>query len=279
MAERRDRQEILSGLSMSPNWIKELEKARRGKGIGREIIYLAETVSTNREAWDRALQGAGEGLVVLADSQSQGRGRMGRSWSSPPGKNLYFSIVLRPALSPQQTPQITLLAGISCAQALIRVAGMDARIKWPNDIFIRGKKTCGILAEMEGGPSRAHFVVLGIGVNVNWAAEDMPSELRETATSLLAETGREFDRAAIAATILDELERGYALFLREGFSPRMREEWNRLSWVNGKRGTLSFGEQRISGQILGLDTDGALLLIDPEGKTRRFLAGDVSLRI
>ncbi len=279
MAEQRDRQEILSGLSMSPNWIKELEKARRGKGIGREIIYLAETVSTNREAWDRALQGAGEGLVVLADSQSQGRGRMGRSWSSPPGKNLYFSIVLRPALSPQQTPQITLLAGISCAQALIRVAGMDARIKWPNDIFIRGKKTCGILAEMEGGPSRAHFVVLGIGVNVNWAAEDMPSELRETATSLLAETGREFDRAAIAATILDELERGYALFLREGFSPRMREEWNRLSWVNGKRGTLSFGEQRISGQILGLDTDGALLLIDPEGKTRRFLAGDVSLRI
>ena len=264
---------------MSPNWITELEKARRGKGIGREIIYLAETVSTNREAWDRALQGAGEGLVVLADSQSQVKGRMVRSWSSPPGKNLYFSIVLRPDLSPQHTPQITLLAGISCAQALIRVAGVDARIKWPNDIFIRGKKTCGILAEMEGEPSRTHFVVLGIGINVNWAAEDMPLELRETATSLLAEARREFDRAAIAAAILDGLERNYVLFLREGFSPRMREEWNRLSWVNGKRGTLSFGEQKISGQILGLDTDGALLLIDPDGKTLRFLAGDVSLRI
>jgi len=243
------------------------------------MIYLESTDSTNRQARERALKGGQEGLVVIADSQSQGKGRMGRSWSSPPGVNVYLSIVLRPPIPPHRAPQITLLAGISCAQALIKGTGLDTRIKWPNDIFLNGKKAAGILAEMEGERSDLHFVILGIGINVNWAAEDIPMHLRETATSLRAETGQEFSRASIASEVLAELERNYALFLAEGFSERIRQEWNALSGVKEKWATVSCLDKKISGKILGLDTDGALLVLDEEGNTQRFIVGDVSLRM
>lgn len=265
-------------MSLIPTWAMDLQKARREKLLGREILYLESTDSTNRRAREEALQGAPEGLVVIADSQSQGRGRMGRSWSSPAGVNLYLSILLRPPLPPDRVPQITLLAGVSCARAIRRATGLDARLKWPNDIFISGKKAAGILAEMEGENSRRRFVILGVGINVNWEAESLPADLRETATSLRAEAGREFDRGALLHGTLEELEEDYALFRQEGFSEKMREEWNRLSLANGKRATLTFLDHEVSGEIQGLDTDGALLFIDLEGTPRRFMAGDVSLR-
>jgi BirA family biotin operon repressor/biotin-[acetyl-CoA-carboxylase] ligase len=266
-------------MNASLPWVEELRHFRKDALIGREVLYYEEIDSTNRLAREKASCGEKEGTVILAEAQTQGKGRMGRSWSSPRGKNLYLSVILRPAISPQQAPQITLLAGVCLARALIQYARLDARIKWPNDIFIRGKKAAGILAEMEADRARTHFIILGIGINVNWAANDMPPDLWETATSLGAEAGREFNRAWIASGILEELGKEYALFLREGFSARIREEWNRLSFVNEKWATLNFLDQKISGKILGLDTDGALLLIDPEGKTHRFMAGDVSLRI
>jgi BirA family biotin operon repressor/biotin-[acetyl-CoA-carboxylase] ligase len=136
----------------------------------------------------------------------------------------------------------------------------------------------GILAEMEGEGSETRFIILGIGVNVNWKKEEFPPELRDTATSLQAEKGEEFSRAAVTAGLLRELEAEYISFLREGFSSRLRNEWNRLSWVNGKPVTLRSPEGTISGRALGLDTDGALLLLDGEGNPRRFIAGEVSLR-
>ena len=266
-------------MGLIPTWAMDLQKKRREKILGREILYFESTDSTNRRAREAALQGAPEGLVVIADFQSQGRGRMGRGWSSPAGVNLYLSILLRPPLPPERVSQITLLAGVSCARAIRRATGLDARLKWPNDIFISGKKAAGILAEMEGENSRRRFVILGVGINVNWEAESLPAELRETATSLRAEAGREFDRAALVHEMLEELEADYVLFRQEGFSEKMREEWNRLSLVNGKRATLTFLDHKISGEIQGLDPDGALVFIDPEGNTRRFMAGDVSLRI
>jgi BirA family biotin operon repressor/biotin-[acetyl-CoA-carboxylase] ligase len=186
---------------------------------------------------------------------------------------------LRPSIPSHRAPQLTLLAGISCAQALIKATGLDVRVKWPNDIFLNGKKIAGILAEMEGNRSDLLFVILGIGVNVNWAGEDIPGPLREIATSLQAEAGHEFERASIASGVLEELEKNYAFFLTEGFSENMREEWNRLSGALEKRATVSFLDKKISGKILGLDTDGALLLLDEEGKTQRFIVGDVSLRV
>lgn len=261
-----------------PTWAEHLQKSRLDKLLGKEVLYFDTLDSTNRRAREEALRGAPEGLVVMAESQSQGRGRMGRLWSSPAGGNLYLSILLRPPLPPDRVPQLTLLAGVSGARAIRRITGLEARLKWPNDIFISGKKTAGILAEMEGEVSRLHFVILGIGVNVNWDPDRMPRELRETATSLQAEAGREFARDTIALGILEDLERDYDLFRREGFSERMRAEWNRLSLVNGKRVTLTFLDQKIDGEVRELDRDGALLFVDQEGKARRFMAGDVSLR-
>ncbi len=262
----------------NPAWVTDLQKSRRENLLGREILYLESTPSTNRRAREEALRGAPEGLAVIADFQSQGRGRMGRAWVSPAGVNLYLSIVLRPPLPPERVPQMTLLAGVSCARAIRRVTGLDARLKWPNDIFIQGKKVAGILAEMEGETACLRFVILGIGINVNWDPARMPADLRETATSLRAEAGKEFDRAALAREALAELEKDYGLFREAGFSEGMREDWNRLALGIGKRATLTFPGQKISGEIRGLDSDGALLFIDPEGNTRRFMAGDVSLR-
>jgi BirA family biotin operon repressor/biotin-[acetyl-CoA-carboxylase] ligase len=266
-------------MSPLPTWAGDLQKKRRERILGREILYLESTDSTNRRAREEARQGAPEGLAVIADFQSQGKGRMGRAWISPAGVNVYLSILLRPPLPPERVPQITLMAGVSCARAIRRVTGLDARLKWPNDIFISGKKAAGLLAEMEGENSLRRFVILGIGINVNGNAESLPAELRETATSLRAEAGREFDRAALVQETLEELEADYALFRQEGFSEKTRAEWNRLSLMNGKRATLIFLDHQISGEIQGLDTDGALLFIDPEGNPRRFMAGDISLRI
>jgi BirA family biotin operon repressor/biotin-[acetyl-CoA-carboxylase] ligase len=171
------------------------------------------------------------------------------------------------------------LAGVSAARALSHVSGLECRIKWPNDILVRGKKLAGILAEMEAEGSDTRFIILGIGVNVNWVKEDFPPGLRETATSLRAEKGKEIPRAAAAAGLLRELEAEYVSFLREGFSARLRDDWNRLSGVNGKQVTLRSPEGTFSGRALGLDSDGALLVLDGEGSTRRFIAGEVSLRM
>ena len=259
-------------------WVDDLRQACNGRLIGNEILFFPEIDSTNREAHDRARGGAGEGTVILADSQSRGKGRRGRFWESPPGANLYLSIILRPPIFPSHAPQITLLAGVAAARALSAVSGLECLIKWPNDIFLRGKKLGGILAEMEGEGSGVRFIILGIGVNVNSRREDFPVSLGAAATSLHAESGKEISRAAAAAELFRELEKEYTAFIREGFSARLREEWNRLSWINGKRVILTSPEGTLSGRALGLDTDGALLLVDGEGKTRRFIAGDVSLR-
>ncbi|MGD0625300.1 MAG: biotin--[acetyl-CoA-carboxylase] ligase [Thermodesulfobacteriota bacterium] len=261
------------------NWVEELRQARKGKLVGREILFFPDVDSTNQKARDHSLKGAGEGLVILADSQSKGKGRLGRQWQSPPGVNLYASIILRPPVPPAGAQQITLLAGVAGANALARATGLDARIKWPNDIFVHGKKVAGILSEMEAEGPRTRFIILGVGVNVNWQKEDIPPDLREMATSLGAEAGREFSRAKVAAEVFEELEKEYALFLKERFSSRLRDEWNRLSWVNQKWATLTVMDKKYEGQVLGLDTDGALLLVNQEGKIQRFIAGDVSLRL
>jgi BirA family biotin operon repressor/biotin-[acetyl-CoA-carboxylase] ligase len=259
-------------------WIDDLRQACKDRLIGKEILFFPEIDSTNREARDRARGGAREGTVILADSQSCGKGRLGRSWESPAGANLYFSVILKPLIPAAAAPQITLLAGVAAARALSGISGLECVIKWPNDIFFRGKKLAGILAEMEGEGSRVGFIILGIGVNVNWRREDFPPDLRQTATSLVAESGEEVRRAAVAVELFRELEKEYTVYTREGFSLRLREEWNRVSWINGKQITLSSPEGILSGTALGLDTDGALLLLDEEGKTRRVVAGDVSLQ-
>lgn len=229
-------------------------------------------------AQEEARKGAREGSIVIADGQSQGRGRRGRVWESPPGKNLYASVVLRPLLSTAVVSQITLIAGIAVARALHQISGLPAVIKWPNDVWIHGKKVAGILTEAEAKGDHVLFVILGIGVNVNWDRADIPDPLAQTATSLRVEANREFSRTAVAGEIFEHLEDFYLAYRKEGFSARLREEWNARSGIHNKWVRAEMNDGTIEGRVLGLDIDGALLLLDGRGKTHRLIAGEISLR-
>ncbi len=262
-----------------PAWIAELRQNRAQKRFGQEVLFFSSIDSTNRQAKEEAKRGAPEGMVIIADGQSEGKGRKGRTWESPPGVNLYSSVILRPSLPLAAVPRITLLTGLGVARALRHVSGLCAFIKWPNDVLIGGKKIAGILAEMEAPREGGTFVILGIGVNVNWKADEFPEGLAEIASSLRPEAGREFAREEVAGAIFDHLEEVYEDFRTEGFSLRLREGWNRLSWVNEKWVRADTMDQVLEGRVLGLDTDGALLLLDRGGKTHRLIVGDISLRV
>lgn len=257
------------------NWVEELRRAQKGKLLGHQILFFEQIDSTNTVAHAQALQGAPEGLVILADAQSQGKGRRGKKWVSPPGVNLYFSILLRPQVAKEKIPVLTLMAGVACAEALRNKTDLDVKIKWPNDLLIGEKKVAGILTE--GEPS-ANFVILGIGVNVNWPNSEMPQEIRETATSLFTEKGKEFARADIAQELLKNLEEEYRFFGRAGLSPQLRAKWEELSAIKQRWVTIKFLDKEYEGQALGLDDEGALLIQNGQGGIRRFMAGEVSLR-
>lgn len=249
-----------------PPWIAELRQNRGEKRFGQEILFFSSIDSTNRQAKEESRRGAPEGLVIIADGQSEGKGRKGRTWESPPGVNLHASIVLRLSIPIAAVPRITLLTGLAVARALRLVSGLCAFIKWPNDVLIGGKKIAGILAEIEVPREGGALVILGIGVNVNWKADEFPKGLAEIASSLRAEAGREFAREEVAGAIFDHLKKVCEDFRKEGFCLRLREGWNRLSWVNEEWVRADTMDQVLEGRVLGLDTNGALLLLDRGGE-------------
>jgi BirA family biotin operon repressor/biotin-[acetyl-CoA-carboxylase] ligase len=243
------------------------------RALGRSLSLLAETGSTSDIAHRLGLEGAAHGHLVLAERQTSGRGRRGRSWISPSGVNLYFSLLLRPAIAPAHAAELTLVAAVGACEAL-RELGAKAFIKWPNDLQIDGRKVCGILTEMSSAGGQVQFVVLGVGLNVNLEAEALPPEIRETATSLRLALGRELDRAEVLAKVLSSLEAWLDRHAAEGFAP-VRQRWTELSSTVGARVRVNFDGSKLEGEALGIDTDGALLLRDDAGKTQRVLAGDV----
>lgn len=252
--------------------VEELRRFFLTKIIGRRIEFHEEVGSTNTEAMRLALEGAPEGTVVLADAQSEGRGRLDRTWESPPSGNLYLSVVLRPDIPAAQASLIPLTAGVAAADTLSRYCPGRVRLKWPNDVLIGGKKICGILTEMRTRGDRVHFLVVGIGVNLNMRPLDLPRELRETATSLRIETGGEIDRLDFAVRLFESLERWYRVFLGGGAA--IREHWLQCADLVGKRVEVVHGKTTERGTVVGLDPAGALLL---EGETgvRQVLAGDI----
>lgn len=240
-----------------------------------EIVHRDEIDSTNLLASELARKGAPEGTAVVAEAQTAGRGRLGRSWVSPAGRNLYLSLVLRPALPPAAVPQITLMAAVSVARAIEEAGGSPAGIKWPNDLQLDGRKVAGILTELDAESERVHFVVLGIGVNLNMARGDFPRELRETATSLRLATGEVVDRRRFTGRLLTHLSRDYEIFLGGGFAA-LRGEYQRHHVLAGRRVNVG-GAVALSGVVRGVAPDGALLLETSRG-TERVLAGEVTLR-
>ena len=255
----------------------EIARLLATERIGHTVHHFESIDSTNRHAMELARQGAREGEVVVAEMQTAGRGRLGRSFFSPAGVSFYGSIILRPAIAPARAPQITLVAGLAVAEAIERHAGMRPGLKWPNDVHLGGLKVAGILTEMEAEADRVLHVVCGPGVNLNVAAEDFPPDLRAIATSVLASTGRTVERAAFAADLFASFERHYDEFLRGGLGG-LSDRWNSYSVLTGRVVTVEGAGETLDGKVVGIDDEGALLLERRGGKIARAIAGDVTLR-
>ena len=260
-----------------PDRLGPTELAPHLRGAWRQVEWHEETDSTQRVARDRARAGAPEGTVVIAERQTAGRGRLGRSWHSPGGLNLYCSIVLRPSLAPGAVPQLALVAGIAAAAAIAEEIGRRPAIKWPNDVLVDGRKVVGIITEMESELERVTHVILGIGVNLNAPRSAFPPELRRKATSLRVATGRRVDRAAFTGRLLAALEARYGRFVRGGFAS-MRAEWEAHSSLTGADVRVLGLEGEVAGRVLGVDTDGALRVRRRGGNVVRILAGEVTVR-
>lgn len=254
----------------------ELSTGLRTGRIGRRIVAVNETDSTNLLAFHLAEEGAKDGLVVVADSQTGGKGRLGRRWESPRGVNLYCSVILRPAMPPVRAPQLTFLSAVAVARAVESVTRLEPQIKWPNDILVNGYKVAGLLNEMSSETDTIHFVVLGIGVNLNMKREQFPEGLRHPASSLMLESGDCVNRVEFTRALLTALDSLYDDFLEHGFA-LVREEWLRRSMVQGRMVRISSGSEVSEGIVGGIDEDGALLLQRGDGVFERVLAGDVTV--
>ncbi len=242
--------------------------------IGAEILYFDELDSTNVRARELGDAGAVDGTVVIADRQTAGKGRMGRQWVSPPGVNLYASVLLRPPILPWQAPQLTFLSAVAVARAIEETSGRFPRVKWPNDVLLEGKKVAGLLNEMNAETEGIRYVVLGIGVNLNMGDDQFPADLRYPATSLRIETGAPVSRLAFVRALLRHLDALYQTCLAEGFSPVIAA-WEGFCDLVGQTVEVDFQERVAQGVVEGLDSDGALLLRLADGTLERVLAGDV----
>jgi len=263
-------------LIQSPDLLTPLEikPILKTNWVGKKIHHFHSLDSTNSKAYQLALNGAEEGEVVIAESQEKGRGRLGRHWFSPPFLNLYLSVILRPKISPHQAPLITLMAAVATADAIQKFSGLFPLIKWPNDILLRDRKVAGLLNEIHSEMDRIHFVILGIGANLNMDEKMFPKEIRAAATSLKIEMGRPILRKVFLQFLLLELERWYTIFLREG-STVLLKAWRDRAHIKGRRVKVtSFGEA-IVGTAIDVDSDGALILETTNGKRKRIVAGDV----
>lgn len=248
--------------------------------FGRRLEYRESVGSTNDLAKQLARAGAPEGLLVIADEQTAGKGRLGRAWTTPKGSALAMSLVLRPQLPPMQAPRITLVAAVAVAKAVREVTGLQAGIKWPNDLQLAGRKFCGILTEMEAEMERVGFVVCGMGINVNLPREALPDEFRATATSLRAEVGLPVARAPLVRAVMAQFESAYGDLIAGRFDGVL-DAWRELSVTLGQpvRVLSVMGEPALEGTAEAVDEEGALLVRESaSGKLRRVVAGEVTLR-
>ena len=232
--------------------------------LGRDILILPEASSTNAVALSSIGQRK-SGSIILAETQKEGRGRLSRGWASPPG-GIWMSLVLRPYIPLSRVYRINMAASVSICRAVCQL-GLEAGIKWPNDILIREQKLCGILTELGAQVDRLDYAVVGVGLNANNDTAAFPSQWRST--SLAARLGRSIDRCALIAAILNEMEQA----LDDMESHELYEEWCSRSLTLGKRVRISSAEGELIGQVLDLDQDGALIL-EQGGDRRRILAGD-----
>jgi BirA family biotin operon repressor/biotin-[acetyl-CoA-carboxylase] ligase len=253
--------------------IRDVENSLATKRLGTRFHYFPRIDSTNNFARALAEAGAPEGGVVIAEQQTQGRGRLSRHWVSPPCVNLYCSIILRPTLPPPRTPQITLTAAIALSDAIARFSPVSPAIKWPNDILAGGKKLAGVLTEAVCDSRKVEYVILGIGVNVNYALEAMPVEIRERATSLSILAAQRISREDFLRRLIQDLDRCYAVLEEQGFAA-LAPQWDARFGLRGRAVRVEMTDRVIAGRALGIDADG-LLVIESAAGRQRIIAGDV----
>lgn len=255
---------------------RELEQGLKTKTMGQTIYFYEETDTTNNRARELALEGAPEGTLVVAEKQTAGRGRRGKVWESPLGTGIWMSLVLRPQIAPAEASVLTLLCGLATAEAIEAETGLSADIKWPNDILINGKKAVGILTEMDCEMSEVHFVIPGIGINVNTAS--FPPEIAEIATSLYLECGKTVSRRRLVHKVLERLEEHYETFLRTGSFAAMLEDYRKHCITLGKEVHV-LGREPFFAEALDITPEGELLVRRADnGKEEVVFSGEVSIR-
>lgn len=241
-----------------------------------KIIYFDQLDSTNIKAKELAKSGAPHGTVVVAEMQTAGKGRRGRSWESPAGTNIYMSVLLYPKMNPSKAPMLTLVMAYSVAKVLRRQGFTETGIKWPNDLVISGKKLCGILTEMELSGREIGHVVIGVGINANIV--EFPEELQKTATSLRMESGQEVDRKRLIEEISKEFELDYETFVKMDDLSFLQEEYNQMLVNCGREVRVLEPGNEYTAVALGINDGGELLVGKADGSEEAVFAGEVSVR-
>ncbi|MFH1083749.1 MAG: biotin--[acetyl-CoA-carboxylase] ligase [Pseudomonadota bacterium] len=252
----------------------EIREGLATEVFGRgDIIHFTETDSTNARAKELAINGAPEGTLIVSEKQTAGRGRKGRTWFSPSGAGIYTSLILRPEMPPSEAPRITFVTAVSAAETLLHLTPLEARIKWPNDILVRGKKIAGILTEISTEMDAIDYVVVGLGMNVN--IPHFPDEITDTATSILIETGEPFSRVNIVREYLRRQEEYCRMLRVSGFKPILTR-WKELANIVGRQIKVEMIDRTHIGEVEDIDQEGVLILKDREGTSHRIFSGDVT---
>jgi BirA family biotin operon repressor/biotin-[acetyl-CoA-carboxylase] ligase len=238
--------------------------------IGKKVYYFDTLSSTMDIAMKLGMEGAQEGTVVVAEAQTKGKGRLGRSWLSPKYKGIYFSLILRPQVLPQECPLLTLLAAVSVVEGVRRKTAIDLQIKWPNDLLVHGKKVAGILTELKAETDGISFIVIGVGINVN----NDGKSLIPSASSLKECRKEEVSRVELLQEILRAIEENYTLFKEQG-SAQIIEKWRNDNVTLGKRVKVIGRDELLEGDAVDIDADGGLLVRNDSGMISKIMAGDI----
>lgn len=253
---------------------EDLRAVLSGMNFWEEIHILESVDSTNTFLLKRSEEGV-KTAIAIGDTQISGRGRMGRRWFSPPGKNVNMSLLLPLAVSLAMSPAITIIAGLSVARAIWKKLKIPCQVKWPNDVYLSGKKLCGILTEMIAEFDATRSVIIGIGMNVNSEKKEFPHDIQDSVISLKEFSGKDIMRSEVAVSIVESLLHDMEIFQRRGLEMFV-EEWNRFSYLKGKTVTLWTGEGEIRGRVTGIHHErGYLLLKDERGKQFEIISGDI----
>jgi len=243
------------------------------KVVGRVVLYFQGLPSTNDVAKELALRGVREGTVIVAETQTSGRGRLKRKWISPEG-GIWLSIILRPKTAPKHTPKLTLMASVAVAKTIRKLFPVRAEIKWPNDILISNKKVCGILTEAKTRGEALDFVIIGIGINANFDVNSLPNSLRYSSTTLKEELKKEVERESVLRTLLNETDYYYDMFKKEEFGTILKE-WRHFASFLGSYVKVVSHKEKIEGWAIDIDGDGALMVKLRDETMRKVTAGDI----